>query len=145
MKKPVIISFAISVILFCIFGSCGQKENRPNAPIEKRMSLDSSSLYQDENYKVYTLEGCEYIVYGYGDSRWGTHKGNCKNHIHEEHYTTDTDYFEEKHFDCTVVSCEYDKDSNLYAITTECGIQFYDNKSYDNGDVLSKFKSPKHK
>jgi hypothetical protein len=46
------------------------------------MELDSTSRYYDQNYKTYTLEGCEYIVVGYGKERWGSHKGNCKNPIH---------------------------------------------------------------
>ena len=36
----------------------------------------------DQNYKVYTLEGCEYVVMNIGNSQWGSHKGNCKNPIH---------------------------------------------------------------
>lgn len=86
MKKSNIIIFAIATSVWVIGSliSCGEKVNRPNAPIEKRMELDSASWYQDENYRVYVLEGCEYIVYGYGDSRWGSHKGNCKNPIHKQ-------------------------------------------------------------
>ena len=46
------------------------------------MELDNKSQYYDQNYRVYTLEGCEYIVVGNGNGRWGSHKGNCKNPIH---------------------------------------------------------------
>ncbi len=28
------------------------------------------------------IDGCEYIVFGYGDARSITHKGNCSNPIH---------------------------------------------------------------
>jgi hypothetical protein len=48
-----------------------------------KMELDSNSQYSDQNYRVYTLESCEYIVVGYGNARWGSHKGNCKNPIHK--------------------------------------------------------------
>ncbi len=48
-----------------------------------RMELDSTSRYYDQNYSVYTLEGCEYIVVGFGKEKWGSHKGNCKNPIHK--------------------------------------------------------------
>jgi hypothetical protein len=44
--------------------------------------LSNHTEYYDQNYKVYTLEGCEYIVIGVGNTRWGSHKGNCKNPIH---------------------------------------------------------------
>ena len=46
------------------------------------IELDNDSRYYDQNYKVYTLEGCEYIVVGFGKMQWGSHKGNCKNPIH---------------------------------------------------------------
>ena len=39
-------------------------------------------IVNNVNYKVYEIEGCEYIVMGYGDSKWGSHKGNCKNPLH---------------------------------------------------------------
>jgi hypothetical protein len=81
----------LNIILMVIFGSlmlllmtsCGLDEDRgPKAPESKRMELDTLSRYSDQNYKVYTLEDCEYIVVGYGKDRWGSHKGNCKNTIH---------------------------------------------------------------
>ena len=74
------------ILLFAMFfTSCEDKGTK--APQSKRMELDSTSRYSDQNYKVYTLEGCEYLVVGYGKERWGSHKGNCKNSIH---YTNDT-------------------------------------------------------
>jgi len=77
MKKTILITIFASIF----FSSC--KENRgTKAPNSKRMELDSTSQYYDQNYKVYTLEGCEYIVVGYGNTRWGSHKGNCKNPVH---------------------------------------------------------------
>lgn len=60
-------------------------ENREQkAPQSKRMELDTTSQYYDQQYRVYTLEGCEYIVVGSGNYCWGSHKGNCKNPIHSE-------------------------------------------------------------
>ncbi len=77
MKKTIL----ITIFALIFFSSC--KENRgTKAPNSKRMELDSTSQYYDQNYKVYTLEGCEYIVVGYGNTRWGSHKGNCKNPVH---------------------------------------------------------------
>jgi hypothetical protein len=75
-----LITFGICSLLATIV-SCN--ENRgPKAPESKRLELDSTSRYYDQSYKVYTLEGCEYIVVGYSQLRWGSHKGNCKNPIH---------------------------------------------------------------
>jgi hypothetical protein len=36
------------------------------------------------SYKEYSLEGCQYIVVGFGNQRWGSHKGNCSNPIHNK-------------------------------------------------------------
>jgi hypothetical protein len=83
MKKSTIIPLIGSVAIFCIFGSC-EEDKRPKAPESKRMELDSTSQYYDQQYRVYTLEGCEYLVVGHGDMRWGSHKGNCKNPIHDK-------------------------------------------------------------
>jgi hypothetical protein len=65
-----------------LIASCNENLG-PKAPDAKRMELDSTSQYYDQDYKVYTLEGCEYVVIGVGNTRWGSHKGNCKNPIHK--------------------------------------------------------------
>lgn len=130
----------ISAILFGL-QSCGPENRGPKAPESKRMELDTTSRYYDQHYKIYTLEGCEYIVAGYGNAVWGSHKGNCKNPIHV-YNQADIDTAE-KHFDCTVESCEKEKDT--YWVTTECGIVFQSNNSYKKNEVLKNFKSPKHK
>lgn len=86
MKKSNTILFLIALSVGAsalIFNSCSPENRGPKAPDSKRMELDSTSQYYDQNYKVYTLEGCEYIVVGAGNMRWGSHKGNCKNPIHK--------------------------------------------------------------
>jgi hypothetical protein len=81
MKNKLFISL-LSLALF-VLGSCGEP-----APIKEKLkpvkshNLDSTSRYYDQYYEVYYLEGCEYIVVNTGSSRWGSHKGNCKNPIH---------------------------------------------------------------
>ena len=122
-------------------GNSGQK-----APLSKRMELDSTSRYSDQNYKVYTLEGCEYVVVGYSKDRWGSHKGNCKNPIHYNLGVCETGIDTvEKHFDCYVEDSKFDKQLGQYSVTTECGIQFYDKIGHKKDEVLKNFKSPKHK
>jgi len=77
------IAYLSLFIFFLTLGFSACNEDRgPKAPSSKRLELDSTSRYSDQNYKVYTLEGCEYVVVGYGKDRWGSHKGNCKNPIH---------------------------------------------------------------
>jgi hypothetical protein len=68
--------------MFLLVGisACDANERGQKAPDTKRMELDTLSQYSDQNYRVYTLEGCEYIVSGAGSHKWGSHKGNCKNH-----------------------------------------------------------------
>ena len=79
LTEVVIISGLI-LLFTTLFTSCDNEKKGPKAPEEKR--IDNTSRYYDQNYKVYTLEGCEYIVVGYGKERWGSHKGTCKNPIH---------------------------------------------------------------
>jgi hypothetical protein len=70
-------------LMLLLINSCGLDEDRgPKAPQSKRMEIDTLSQYSDQYYRVYTLEGCEYIIYGTGSNRWGSHKGNCKNTFH---------------------------------------------------------------
>lgn len=142
MKKSILF---LSIILG-LLTSCDEPLN-PKAPESKRMELDTTSQFRDQQYRVYTLEGCEYIVFGYGNTRWGSHKGNCKNPIHNNVAVCETPLIDttEKHFDCYVSDCYFDKQMNSYAITTECGILFYGNSKYKVNQVLPKFKSPKHK
>ena len=83
MRKTFITLLLTLFFLPLLMNSCNE-EDRTKAPQSKKMELDSTSQYYDQNYKVYTLEGCEYIVAGYGKDRWGSHKGTCKNPIHSK-------------------------------------------------------------
>ena len=49
-----------------------------------RLVLDSTSRYYNRVYRVFTLDSCEYVVVGYGDMQWGSHKGDCRNPIHRQ-------------------------------------------------------------
>ena len=141
------IAYLSLFILFLTLGfSACDENNGQKAPLSKRMELDSTSRYSDQNYKVYTLEGCDYVVVGYGKDRWGSHKGNCKNPIHYNLGVCETGIDTvEKHFDCYVEDSKFDKQLGQYSVTTECGIQFYDKIGHKKDEVLKNFKSPKHK
>jgi hypothetical protein len=83
IKLNILLTTIFGSLILLLINSCGLDEDRgPKAPESKRMELDTLSRYSDQNYKIYTLEGCEYIVIGYGKDRWGSHKGNCKNTFH---------------------------------------------------------------
>jgi hypothetical protein len=80
-----ILTFLFGVlVVFVTFTGCTDPHAAPDVSNPHRMELDNSAKYFDQNYKVYTLEGCEYIVVGAGRSQWGSHKGNCKNKIHKQ-------------------------------------------------------------
>ena len=46
--------------------------------------LDSTSIYSNRNFTIYTLDSCQYIVVGIGNTSWGSHKGDCTNPIHKQ-------------------------------------------------------------
>jgi hypothetical protein len=77
--------FVILVAAILLTGCNPAKENGAKPVVQtNRLELDSTSQYYNKRYTVFTLEGCEYIVVGYGNHQWGSHKGNCKNPIHYE-------------------------------------------------------------
>jgi hypothetical protein len=138
------ISVIIFIITTVVLNSCVEKEDTKS---ETPKVVEA----KDQNYMIYTLDGCEYVRFGFGQSSWGGHKGDCSNPIHKEQHQLEIehkDYIapDEKHFDCYVNSIEQDvKDKNIYWVETECGIVFQSDKSYKVGEVLKNFKSGKHK
>lgn len=82
---PLIIIILAALVIFMVT-SC--KPDNYKSPWKDnsvhRYELDSTSQYSDRDYRVYTLEGCEYILVGQGNFQWGSHKGNCKNLIHKQ-------------------------------------------------------------
>lgn len=85
--RNLIIKISTTSLVF-LLGSCVDPHEAPNVTDPHRMELNNEAIYFDQNYKIYTLEGCEYIVVGVGRSQWGTHKGNCKNPIHKYESTS---------------------------------------------------------
>lgn len=76
MKKLIIISALLLGLYSCSHSST---QRRPT----NELQMSTSACYSQQ-YRIYTLEGCEYIVVSYGSERWGSHKGNCKNPIHQK-------------------------------------------------------------
>lgn len=53
------------------------------------LSYSNKDLYPSsgvnyESYKIWTIAGCEYIVYGVGYGQMMSHMGTCKNPIHRQ-------------------------------------------------------------
>ena len=73
-----VLIIGIALGLFLI--SCDEQPKVKEQPIGLRQK-------SDEHYKnvtEFTYGGCEYIKVGYGQSAWGSHKGNCINPIHKK-------------------------------------------------------------
>ena len=68
------------LIVLSLLVSC---EGQNSQPIEKPIGLRQKSDDRHKNVTEFTYGGCEYIRVGYGQSAWGSHKGNCSNPIHK--------------------------------------------------------------
>lgn len=71
-----IIIFSLLAIAFCSLTSC---EPKPKKDL-KEIKSDTGT------YTVTVIDGCEYLTYGYVGGTIPhviTHKGNCKNPIHQ--------------------------------------------------------------
>lgn len=141
-KKFIAMSVVIFIMITLVLNSCVEnshtKEKNPR-------------VVEVNNYIIYTLDGCEYVRFNFGQSSWGGHKGNCSNPIHKGQHpsvyeleSSEDLYNEEKHFDCSVETIEEDGKGG-YFIGTECGIFFESKKKYEEGEILYNFVSPKHK
>ena len=70
-------------MLACLPPNNNPNINRAEERGHNQLELDSTSQYYNRRYTIYTLDSCEYIVVGYGNHQWGSHKGDCKNPIHK--------------------------------------------------------------
>ena len=87
----VVMTIILILLSLLIFSSCNfelKEKPEPDTVSEQIeiKQLGTSVEQYDRYYQIYTLEGCEYIVVSPGSSHytWGTHKGNCKNPIHNK-------------------------------------------------------------
>lgn len=91
MKILTIIGFLVHIaMLALIMGSCDQmnaNRQEPKAPtptVETSVAELTKNSNSYNKYEEYSLEGCQYIVVGFGKERWGSHKGNCSSPIHDK-------------------------------------------------------------
>ena len=91
MKILTIIGFLAHIaMLALIMGSCNQmnaNRQEPKAPtptVETSVAELTKNSNSYNTYEEYSLEGCQYIVVGFGKERWGSHKGNCSSPIHDK-------------------------------------------------------------
>ena len=80
MLMVMIIGIFFGMIIIS-FLSCEEKK-------DKKKELPKELSKNSENYSLtvseYTYQGCEYIAVDFGKEKWGSHKGNCKNKIHNK-------------------------------------------------------------
>ena len=74
----IVLIIGIALGLFLI--SCNEQPKVKEQPIGLRQKSDD----RYKNVTEFTYGGCEYIKVGYGQSAWGSHKGNCINQIHKK-------------------------------------------------------------
>jgi len=74
-----IIGFLLGMVLMTLV-SCEEQKSQIEEPIGLRQKSDD----RHKNVTEFTYGGCEYIRVGYGQSAWGSHKGNCTNPIHKK-------------------------------------------------------------
>ena len=75
-----IIVLLISILLL----SCQSEQQRQKSIKDSQSTeLDSNSTHYDKQFKIWTLDSCQYVVVGYGNYSWGSHKGDCTNPIHK--------------------------------------------------------------
>ena len=74
-----ILGFLLGMILITLV-SCEEQKPQIKEPIGLRQQSDD----RHKNVTEFTYGGCEYIRVGYGQSSWGSHKGNCTNPIHKK-------------------------------------------------------------
>ena len=66
----------ISLCIMTLMVSCTSREKH------KEVSVYNVDSLSNTDYSIYIIDSCEYIIFYGGSSTWGSHKGNCKNPIH---------------------------------------------------------------
>jgi len=84
-KNITLFALILCALVILLVTSCNVKQEKTDvvSDVIPHNELNNNSRYYNQQYEVYTLEGCEYIVVGFGKEKWGSHKGNCKNPIHK--------------------------------------------------------------
>lgn len=65
-----------SLTIMTLMVSCSSRDKH------KEVSVYDVDSLSNIDYSIYIIDSCEYIVFYTGSSTWGSHKGNCKNPIH---------------------------------------------------------------
>ena len=74
--RPISLMMIGGTLLFYLLITIVSCEGQNSQPIEKPIGLRQKSDDRHKNVTEFTYGGCEYIRVGYGQSAWGSHKGN---------------------------------------------------------------------
>ena len=89
MKKIYMGVLLITTITILSIISCTQMNANKPKEVKPTVETSDGELTKDNDneylkYREYSLEGCQYILVGNGNGKWGSHKGNCTNPIHKK-------------------------------------------------------------
>ena len=73
-----------SLILLLLNACQSEQERQELIKDSQSRELDSTSTDYRKQFRIYTLDSCQYIVVGIGNTSWGSHKGDCTNPIHKQ-------------------------------------------------------------
>ena len=73
-----------SLILLLLNACQSEEERQQSVKANQSKILDSTSTDYRKQFRIYTLDSCQYIMVGVGNTSWGSHKGDCTNPIHNK-------------------------------------------------------------
>lgn len=56
---------------FLFFACQSEQEKQKSIKDSQSTELDSNSTHYNKQFKIWTLDSCQYIVIGYGNYAWG--------------------------------------------------------------------------
>ena len=79
------IKIITTYLILLLLNACQSEQERQELIKDSQSTvLDSTSTDYRKQFTIYTLDSCQYVVVGHGDYRWGSHKGDCTNPIHNK-------------------------------------------------------------
>jgi len=74
-----------SLILLLLNACQSEQERQERIKDTQSTVLDSTSTDYRKQFRIYTLDSCQYVVVSPGTNyTWGSHKGDCTNPIHKQ-------------------------------------------------------------
>jgi hypothetical protein len=77
-------AIATSLIILILCSCQTEQEKQKSIKDMQSTELDSTSTDYRKQFRIYTLDSCQYVVVSNGNSTWGSHKGDCTNLIHQK-------------------------------------------------------------